>query len=141
MTNDDIITYLKEQKPRSTNHKVSSKDDFIDGVIAKIVFNDGNQKDIELWVIITKTHKSYAESESQLIQGINTTITKNKGQVNFWDRFFNISGLIALAIVAVVIYFAITDKNRDVPEFFKTAMLTILGFYFGGMLKGNSKNS
>jgi len=129
-----IIKVLKDQKPRSTDHKVLSKDEFIDGVIAKLSFDDGERTGVNFWVILTKNHNSYAENESQLIQGINTAITKNKDKVPFWDRVFNISGWIALAIVITVIYIALSSSDHNVPEFFKAAMLTILGFYFGGVI-------
>ncbi|OTG62231.1 hypothetical protein [Acinetobacter silvestris] len=129
-----IIKYLKDQKPRSTGHKVLSKDEFIDGVIAKLSFDDGSVTEAKFWVILTKNHNSYAENESQLIQVVNTAISKNQDKVPFWDRVFNISGWIALAIVITVIFIALSSPTHDVPEFFKAAMLTILGFYFGGVI-------
>lgn len=142
MKNNDkeTIDYIKDLKPRSKSHKIISRDDFINGSIAKVSFNH-EDKDIELWVISTKNQKSYADNESQLIQSINTAVKQENGRFSFLNSLLNISGLIALIIVIAVIYMAISNPSANVPEFLKTAMLTILGFYFGGLVVGKKSKS
>jgi hypothetical protein len=56
------------------------------------------------------------------------------------NQMFNISGLIALILVGTACYMLIVEKA--IPEFLKAALLTITGFYFGGLLnesKGRTK--
>ena len=134
----ETIDFIKEIKPRSKSHKVISRDGFINGSIAKVSFTN-EDKVIELWIIATKNQKSFADNESQLIQSINAAIKQENGKFSFLKSFINISGLIALSIVAAVIYLAIKNPTDSVPEFLKTAMLTILGFYFGGLVVGKKQ--
>ncbi|MFD3226490.1 hypothetical protein [Rahnella aceris] len=136
---DEVIGYLKKIKPRSRYHKVISRDNFINGSISKATFTDDGV-DFTLWVISIKGLQSHADSESQLIQNINSAIKQDGSKLKFFNNLFNISGIIALIIVSCVVYLSITKPGADVPEFLKTSMLTILGFYFGGLVSGKTKN-
>lgn len=44
MSNSDskkkIVAYIKKSKPRSSNQKVISQDDFLDGVIAQVQYTN-----------------------------------------------------------------------------------------------------
>lgn len=62
-----VLEYLKDAKPRSSAHKVLSQHAYLGGKVAQVEFND-NGTPLKLWVIVTKQHKGYADSESQLIQ-------------------------------------------------------------------------
>ncbi|MGJ5662654.1 hypothetical protein [Morganella morganii] len=130
---DEVISYLKTIKPRSKSHKVLSRDTFINGFISKASFTDEGI-DSSLWIISIKGQKSHADSESQLIQNINSAIKHDNRQPGLFNGLLNISGIIALIIVSCVVYLSIAHPERDIPEFLKTAMLTILGFYFGGLV-------
>lgn len=142
MKNNDAqaIDYIKSLKPRSKSHRIISRSEFMDGSISKVSFNH-EEKDIDLWVIFTKNQKSHADDESQLIQSINTSIKQENKKFSFVKSLMNLSGLIALIIVIAVIYITINNPSNDVPEFLKTAMLTILGFYFGGLVVGKKSES
>lgn len=142
MKNDDneVIGYLKTIKPRSKSHKILSRDPFINGFIYKATFTDEGENTI-LWILFMKDQKSHAVNESQLIQNITSAINRDSGKFRFFNGLFNISGIIALAIVACVIFLAIAHPEANTPEFLKTAMLTILGFYFGGLASGKIKKS
>ena len=130
-----ILEYAKSAKPRSTNHKVLSQDDYLDGKVAKVEYSDGGQI-ITQWFIVTKRHKGYADTESQLIQQLANAGTQERSRIDWINQIFNISGLIALVLVCTSAYLTIHNQDGNIPEHLKASVLTILGFYFGGLVKG-----
>lgn len=130
-----ILDYVKSAKPRSTSHKILSQDDYIDGKVAKVEYSDGSQT-VEQWVVVTKKHAGYADSESQLIQQMESASNKERDRIDWINQVFNISGLIALVLVGASVYLTITNEDGNIPEHLKASVLTIVGFYFVGLVKG-----
>lgn len=62
--------------------------------------------------------------------------TKERKKIDWINQIFNMSGLIALILVGAYFYLTIYNPNGDIPEHLKAAVLTIVGFYFGGLVKG-----
>lgn len=137
---NEILDYVKSVKPRSTGHKVLSQDEYLGGKVAQVEYNDNNQT-IKQWFIVTKNHKAYADSESQLIQQLETAGNKNKSRFDWVNQVFNISGLIALILVGSSVYLTINNQDGNIPEHLKAAVLTIVGFYFGGVVRGKKSTS
>ena len=125
------VEIVKGCKPRSTSHKVVSQDDFLDGFVAQIEFSEEKQTS-KIWTIKTSKYTNHAELESQLIQQMNAAAAKHGNKWDWLNQLFNVSGLIALVLVGTASYMLIVEKT--VPEFLKAALLTIVGFYFGGLL-------
>jgi hypothetical protein len=132
---DIVLTYLKEAKPRSSAHKVLSRDEYLGGKVAQVELND-NGTTLKLWVVVTKQHKGYADSESQLIQQLESASNKERERIDWINQIFNISGLIALILVVASVYLTITNPDGNIPEHLKASVLTIVGFYFGGLVRG-----
>ena len=143
MTNKDykkrIVEYVKSTKPRSTDHKLLSQDEYLDGVVAKIKYSNDNDT-IEQWIVFTQKHTGYADSESQLIQQMNTASDKYAEKWDKFNKIFNMSGFIALILVGTVSYITVVKESPDIPEYLKTILLTIVGFYFGGLVYQNKYN-
>lgn len=137
-----ILDYIKSAKPRSTGHKILSQDEYLGGNVAQIEYSDNGQT-LKQWVVVTKLHKGYADSESQLIQQLESASNKNRDRIDWINQIFNISGLIALILVCASVYLTINNSDGNIPEHLKAAVLTIVGFYFGGVVKGkkNQANS
>lgn len=139
--NKKLVTdFIKSAKPRSTNHKVMSQDEYLDGVVAKVTFDD-NGGSVSQWVVITDKHKGYADSESQLIQQMGTAHNAAKEKNNWLNQIFNVSGLIALVLVGTSSYITLTSENGNIPEHLKALVLTIVGFYFGGITQKKGAKS
>jgi hypothetical protein len=130
-----ILNYIKSAKPRSTGHKILSQDEYLGGNVAQIEYDDNGQT-LKQWVIVTKLHKGYADSESQLIQQLESASNKDRVRIDWLNQVFNISGFIALILVCASVYLTINNPNGNIPEHLKAAVLTIVGFYFGGLVKG-----
>lgn len=129
-----VLDYVKTVKPRSSAHKILSQDDYLSGVVAKVEYTDNNQA-VREWIVVTKKHKGYAASESQLIQLLQSANTSDASARSLSNRLFNLSGLIALVLVAAFVYLTVANPNGDVPEPLKAMVLTVIGFYFGGLTK------
>ena len=130
-----ILDYIKSAKPRSSGHKVLSQDEYLGGNVAQVEYQDNGQT-ITQWVVITRQHKGYADSESQLIQQLESASNKEREKIDWINQIFNISGLIALILVCASVYITIKSENGEIPEHLKASVLTIVGFYFGGLVKG-----
>ena len=100
---DLILDYIKNAKPRSTGHKILSQDNYINGKVAKVEYVDGSAP-VTQWVVVTKRHSGYADSESQLIQQMESASTKEQGKIDWINQIINISGLIALILVGASVY-------------------------------------
>lgn len=137
-----IVDYIKSAKPRSTTHKIISQDEYLDGVVAQVEYQD-NGSSITQWVIITDKHQGYADSESQLIQQMESASAASKGKLNWLNQIFNIAGIIALILVGTSVYITLTSTDGNIPEHLKASVLTIVGFYFGGLAhkKGSKKST
>lgn len=135
-----ILDFIKSAKPRSTGHKVLSQDDYLQGKVAKVEYSDGGNV-ITQWVIVTKQHKGYADSESQLIQQLENASAKDRSRIDWINQFFNISGIIALILVCASVYLTIHNPDGNIPEHLKATVLTIVGFYFGGLVKNKISKS
>ena len=133
-----IISFVKTSKPRSTSHKIISQDEFLDGVVVQVEYNE-NGAAVKKWVIITDVHEGYADSESQLIQQMSTAQNKAKDKFDWKSQIFNISGFIALILVVTSVYLTVTSSDGNIPEHLKASVLTILGFYFGGIVKNKER--
>lgn len=129
-----ILEYLKVAKPRSEGHKVLSQDEYLGGKGAQVEFTDNNET-VKLWVVVTKQHKGYADSESQLIQQLESASNKDRDRIDWINQIFNISGLIALILVVAAVYLTIINPDGNIPEHLKASVLTIVGFYFGGLVR------
>ncbi len=56
-------------------------------------------------------------------------------------QIFNIGDLLALILVCTTAYLVLTNPEGQIPEFLKSALLTVIGFNFGGYLsQGMRKN-
>lgn len=130
-----ILDYIKPAKPRSTGHRILSQDEYLGGNVAQIEYSDNGQT-LKLWVVVTRQHKGYADSESQLIQQLESASNKDRERIDWINQVFNISGLIALILVCASVYLTINNPNGNIPEHLKASVLTIVGFYFGGLVKG-----
>jgi hypothetical protein len=130
-----LLDYIKSAKPRSTGHKILSQDEYLGGNVAQIEYFDNTQT-LKLWVVVTRQHKGYADSESQLIQQLESASNKDRERIDWINQVFNISGLIALILVCASVYLTINNPNGNIPEHLKASVLTIVGFYFGGLVKG-----
>ncbi len=135
-----ITEYVKTAKPRSTAHKVLSQDEYLDGVVAEVEFQD-NGACVKQWVVITQKHKGYADSESQLIQQMGTASKNAFTKLDWINQIFNIGGIIALVLVATASYLTITNTDGEIPEHLKASLLTITGFYFGGLIQQKRKKA
>lgn len=131
------VEIVRSARPRSTAHKVISQDTFLDGFVSKVSHQDDGVI-TSFWVVATSKYKNHAEKESQLIQQMNTAVDKHAAKWSWVDRIFNVTGWLAVTLIVVSAYLLITEK--EVPEFLKAAFLTIVGFYFGGLLN-KGKNS
>lgn len=134
----DALSFIKQAKPRSTGHKVLSQEGYLNGTVAQIELSD-NGKTLQLWVVVTKRHKGYADSESQLIQQLESASTKEQERIDWINQLFNISGLIALILVGASVYLTLNSEDGNIPEHLKASVLTIVGFYFGGLLRERGK--
>lgn len=136
-----FFDYVKKSKPRSINHKMLSKDDFLNGSVAQIEFNiEGSDSSVEplvVWVVLTKQHQGYADSESQLIQQLQAA-TKNIGKKCKIDWVGVISGVIAIILVFSLVILILFKSPSDVPNYLVTLVSTIMAFYFGGVVKGKT---
>ncbi|MGR7922790.1 hypothetical protein ACU6RQ_17110 [Zobellella denitrificans] len=126
-----VTDFVKSSKPRSTGHRIISQDDFLDGVVAQVEYNDGDSK-IEQWVVVTGKYTNYANSESQLIQQMNAASNSYSGKLDWLNQIFNIGGIIALILVGTASYISLSNPESEIPEYLKAALLTVVGFYFGG---------
>ncbi len=126
-----VIDFVKSSKPRSTNHKITTQDDFLDGVVAQVEYTDG-RPNVKQWIIVTSKHTNYADTESQLIQQMNVASNNYSNKLDWLNQIFNIGGIIALVLVGTASYISIIEPNSEIPEYLKTVLLTVVGFYFGG---------
>ncbi len=134
------ISFIKTSKPRSTEHKILSNDSCVGGFVSKVEYNDDGSN-ITQWVILTKKHSGYADNnESQLIQQMDVAFNKNHNKYDWITRVFNIGGIIALILVFTASYLFILKDVPDIPESLKAMLLTIVGFYFGGLVKQKQKS-
>ena len=133
-----VVSFVKTSKPRSMSHKIISQDEFLDGVVAQVEYSD-NGSAVKQWVIITDVHEGYADSESQLIQQMSAAQNKAKDKFDWKSQIFNISGFIALILVVTSVYLTVTSSDGNIPEHVKASVLTILGFYFGGIVKNKER--
>lgn len=133
-----VINFIKTTKPRSTSHKIVSQDEFLDGVVAQVEYDDDGSS-IKQRIIITDIYKGYADSESELIQQLNAAQNKTKDKFDWKSQVFNMSGFIALILVVTSVYLTVTSPDGNIPEYLKASVLTILGFYFGGLVQQKEK--
>ena len=126
-----VVDFIKSSKPRSSSHKLISQDDFLDGVVAQVEYTEGGNSEKQ-WVIATSKHMNYAENESQLIQQMNVAYKSFSTRWVWLNQIFNIGGIIALILVGTGSYMAIVNPDSQIPEYLKTMLLTVMGFYFGG---------
>jgi len=133
-----IIDYIKKAKPRSTKHQILSQDEFLNGLIAKVEFEDSSNQ-VEQYVILTRKHSGYADNESQLIQQMEAAAKNHKTKVDIINQIFNAGGLIAILLALTACYIVIFKEGNEIPEFLKTSLLTIIGFYFGGYVHQQKK--
>lgn len=138
-----FFDYVKQSKPRSINHKMLSRDDFLNGSVAQIEFNiegsDSSAEPLVVWVVLTKQHKGYADSESQLIQQLQAA-TKNIRKKYKIDWVGIISGIISIILVSSLVILILFKSPSDVPNYLVTLVSTIMAFYFGGVVKGKTDN-
>jgi hypothetical protein len=135
-----ILDYIKTAKPRSSGHKILSQDEFLGGNVAEIEYSVEG-KTVTQWVIVTKQHKGYADTESQLIQQMESASNKDRKRFDLINQVFNIAGLIALILVCASVYLTIKTQDGNIPEHLKASVLTIIGFYFGGLVKGKKNQA
>ena len=140
-----VVDYVRSTKPRSTGHKILSQDEYLDGVVTQIEYSD-NSHTIKEWIIFTGKHTGYADSESQLIQQMNTASDRYSKKWDWLNQIFNMGGFIALILVGTASYLTLFKSVSDIPEYLKASLLTIVGFYFGGLVyqsknKKNDENS
>jgi hypothetical protein len=55
------------------------------------------------------------------------------------NHIFNMSGLITLVLVGTASYLSVAKGVADIPEYLKASLLTIVGFYFGGLAHQSRK--
>ncbi|WP_372887771.1 hypothetical protein [Psychrobacter sp.] len=136
-----VIEYLKIAKPRSEGHKILSQDNFFGGKVTHAEYTE-DENLFKTWVTITKKHKSHVDSENQLVQQLESARIQNSNGINWYDRIFNMSGLIALVLIIPFVYLTLVSPEGNVPDHLKTLVLTITGFYFGSFAKSKleSKN-
>lgn len=133
-----VVEFIKSAKPRSTGHKLNSQDDFLDGIVAQIEYTDG-QSTIKQWVIVTNKYINYADTESQLIQQMDVASNKASSKFDWLNQIFNIGGIIALILVGTSSYITLDNPDKEIPEYLKTILLTVVGFYFGGYVNQSIK--
>ena len=133
-----VVEYVKSAKPRSTGHKILSQDEYLDGVVTQIEYSDNNSI-VKEWIVFTEKHKGYADTESQLIQQMNNASDKYSKKWDWLNQIFNMGGFIALVLVGTASYLTLSKGVSDIPEYLKASLLTIVGFYFGGLVY-QSKN-
>jgi hypothetical protein len=133
-----VVEYVRSTKPRSTAHRILSQDEYLDGVIIQIEYSDNNSS-VKEWIVFTGKHKGYADSESQLIQQMNNASDKYSKKWDWLNQIFNMGGFIALILVGTASYLTLSKGVSDIPEYLKASLLTIVGFYFGGLVY-QSKN-
>ncbi|QUX91492.1 hypothetical protein CYL31_08695 [Marinomonas sp. A3A] len=125
------VEIVKRSKPRSASHKVTSQDSFLDGFVSKVNYqDDGASRSV--WVVFTSRYENHAEKESQLIQQMDAAVGKHADKWGWVKTIFNITGWLAVILIGVSAYLLVTEK--EVPEFLKASFLTVVGFYFGGLL-------
>ena len=136
-----VVEYVRSTKPRSTGHKILSQDEYLDGVVTQIEYSDNNSI-VKEWIVFTGKHTGYADSESQLIQQMNTASDKYSTKWDWLNQIFNMGGFIALILVSTASYLTLFKGVSDIPEYLKASLLTIVGFYFGGLVyqSKNKKN-
>lgn len=139
-----VVEFVKSAKPRSTGHKLNSQDDFLDGIVAQVEYMDGSSR-VQEWIIVTSKHTNYADTESQLIQQMNVASKSLSKKFDWLNQIFNIGGIIALVLVGTASYISLKNPSSEIPEYLKTALLTVIGFYFGGYVsqglrKKNNEN-
>lgn len=125
------VEIVRSARPRSGSHKVVSQDAFLDGFVSKVDYEDDGTG-ASLWVVKTGKYQNHAEKESQLIQQMNAAVEKCSAKWSLIQRVFNVTGWLAVILVGVSAYLLISEK--EVPELLKAAFLTVVGFYFGGLL-------
>ncbi len=136
-----VVDYVRSTKPRSTGHKVLSQDVYLDGVVTQVEYLDNNNS-VKEWIVFTTKHTGYANTESQLIQQMNTASDKYSKKWDWINQIFNMGGFIALVLVGTASYLTLSKGVSDIPEYLKASLLTIVGFYFGGLVyqSKNKKN-
>lgn len=134
----NIVNFVKSAKPRSTGHKVLSQDVFLDGVVAQVEYIDGTTN-VKQWIVVTSKHTNYADTESQLIQQMNAASNSFTNKFDWLNQIFNIGGIIALVLVGTASYISINHPDVEIPEYLKTTLLTVVGFYFGGYVSQGIK--
>lgn len=130
----DIITILLQTKPRAKDVRVYENYTFVDGKISFISYKE-NQEDKRGYVLITSSKKCFCEDISLLISTLNSMFEETNKKLWF-NKIFDglnifsiISSIIAVVIVFTVCYLAI--QNQEIPIYLLSAVLLILGFYFG----------
>lgn len=125
------IDIVRLARPRSKGHTVISQDEFLDGFVSKVNYQD-DDVDACLWVVATGNCKNHAEKESQLIQQMNVAVERRVAKWSWVRHLFNVTGWVAVLLIGVSSYLLIAE--REIPEFLKAAFLTVVGFYFGGIV-------
>lgn len=125
------VEIVKRSKPRGTSHKVISQDSFLDGFVSKVNYEDDGSS-LSVWVVSTSRYENHAERESQLIQQMDAAVGKLADKWGWVKTIFNITGWLSVILIGVSAYLLVTEK--EVPEFLKASFLTVVGFYFGGLL-------
>jgi hypothetical protein len=129
------VEVVRSARPRSSGHKVVSQDEFLDGFISKVTYRDDGT-DAFLWVVATSKCQNHAEKESQLVQQMNVAVERRASKWSWARYLFNITGWLAVILIGVSSYLLISEK--EIPEFLKAAFLTVIGFYFGGLVSNRS---
>lgn len=63
---------------------------------------------------------------------MDAAVGKHADKWEWIKKIFNITGWLAVILIGVSAYLLVTE--REVPEFLKASFLTVIGFYFGGLL-------
>lgn len=129
------VEVVRSARPRSSEHKVISQDEFLDGFVSKVTYRDDGA-DAFLWVVSTSKCQNHAEKESQLIQQMNVAVERHATKWSWARYLFNITGWLAVILIGVSSYLLISEK--EIPEFMKAAFLAVIGFYFGGLVSNKS---
>jgi hypothetical protein len=92
---------------------------------------------LDNWGIITKNHLYFSETktENHLIQQLNTTFDNHDNRIKSILQKISDPGVIALILVLTSAYLFVIKGVSDIPETLKAMLLTIVGFYFGSMVK------
>lgn len=129
------IKVFSEQNTRAENLSFGGESSFLDGKVCEVFYKeDDSQNEKTAYVILVGDCKKIAYDTRGIIQQLNDVAEKelSKQKPSWWEKFLNLSGLIALILVLAIIYMAIFTE-REVPEFLTATFLTIMGFYFGGI--------